>query len=58
MGTVGLSLGATTRLDVPGKLVIVALMIVGRVGPLSLVLLLSRKAPPPFRYPEARIMVG
>lgn len=31
-GTVGLSMGVTPALDVPGKLVIIALMIIGRVG--------------------------
>lgn len=57
-GTVGLSLGATTTLDSFGKTVIMALMLVGRIGPLSLALLLGRRLAPRVEYPEARILVG
>ncbi len=58
LGTVGLSLGVTPELDVFGKLTITAAMLIGRVGPLTLVLLLGRRGPGRLRYPEARIMVG
>ena len=57
-GTVGLSLGATPHLDTLGKLVVVAVMLVGRVGPLSLALLFGRRSRSRVRYPEARLMVG
>lgn len=59
-GTVGLSLGATPKLGAGGKLVVVTLMLVGRVGPLTTALLLgaSRSRVPPVRYPKSRIMVG
>jgi len=59
-GTVGLSLGATAKLAPLGKLVIVAIMFAGRVGPLTLALLLgtSASSTPFFRRPRARIMVG
>jgi len=57
-GTVGLSLGATAHLDTFGKLVIVIVMLIGRVGPLSLALLFGRRRPGRVGYPEARIMVG
>jgi len=57
-GTVGLSLGATAQLDHFGKVVIVLLMLVGRVGPLAVTLLLARDQPSRVRYPEARLMVG
>ena len=57
-GTVGLSLGATARLDVFGKVVVVLVMLVGRVGPLAITLLLARDYPSRVRYPEARLMVG
>ncbi len=57
-GTVGLSLGVTPHLDILGKLVIVVVMVIGRVGPLSLALLLGRRRPGRVEYPEARIMVG
>lgn len=57
-GTVGLSLGATPALDTLGRLVIVILMLVGRVGPLTLALVLGRGRPNRVQYPETRIMVG
>lgn len=37
-GTVGLSTGITPELSVPGKLIVSALMFVGRVGPLTIAL--------------------
>jgi trk system potassium uptake protein TrkH len=58
LGTVGLSLGLTPNLSVTGKVVIIATMFVGRVGPLTLALALSRSSPSALAYPEARIMVG
>ena len=57
-GTVGLSLGVTAKLDTAGRLVIIVLMFLGRVGPLTLALLLGRGRPRRVEYPEARIMVG
>jgi trk system potassium uptake protein TrkH len=59
-GTVGLSLGATAQLAPAGKLIVTALMFVGRIGPLTLALLLgseSRRVER-HRYPETRVMVG
>ncbi len=41
LGTVGLSLGITPSLDAIGKIVVIGLMFVGRVGPLTLFLFLS-----------------
>lgn len=60
-GTVGLSLGATPLLGTLGKLSIILLMFVGRVGPLTVALLLAKGArgtAHAYRYPETRIMVG
>ncbi len=45
LGTVGLSLGATTELDGVGKLVIIFCMLAGRVGPMTFILLLMRRSP-------------
>jgi trk system potassium uptake protein TrkH len=50
--TVGLSIGATAEVDSAGKLVLVVLMYVGRVGPLTLILLLGSSVREPVRYPE------
>jgi len=58
-GTVGLSAGATPLLTDPGRLIITALMFVGRLGPLTLALsLLGELRPARFQYAEERIMVG
>lgn len=59
-GTVGLSLGTTAALGPVGKLLIVALMFVGRIGPLTLALLLGTgsRRQAVLRYPESRLMVG
>jgi trk system potassium uptake protein TrkH len=46
LGTVGLSRGITSALSPPGKLIIVALMFLGRVGPLALGMALVSKATP------------
>lgn len=58
LGTVGLTLGATFKLDNLGKIVIAVVMLLGRIGPLSLALLLARREESELRYPEARVMVG
>jgi len=58
-GTVGLSAGATGRLTTAGRLIITALMFVGRLGPLTMAFsLLGETRPAAYRYPEERIMVG
>jgi len=59
-GTVGLSVGVTPHLSYLGKIVIILTMYVGRIGPLTLALLIGRKVQPPavIRYPEESVMVG
>jgi len=58
-GTVGLSTGITASLSGAGKLVLVALMYAGRVGPLTLVLVIGpRPDRGRFRYAEENVMVG
>lgn len=58
LGTVGLSLGATATLDALGKAALIVVMFVGRLGPLTLVLLLGRAVAGRIGYPDARLMVG
>jgi trk system potassium uptake protein TrkH len=58
LGTVGLSVGATAELDGPGKVIVAALMFAGRVGPLTLVLLLGRPPEGRVGYPDAKLMIG
>jgi len=57
-GTVGLSLGVTPRLTDAGRLAIIVLMFVGRVGPLTLVLSLRPLRKQSLYYPRAYVMVG
>lgn len=57
--TAGLSTGVTPRLGAPGRLLVAALMLTGRIGPLTLALALSRSARrAPLRRPEERILIG
>lgn len=58
-GTVGLTTGLTPVLSDPGKVLISALMLLGRVGPTTLgAALLFRRTQQRFRYPEERLMLG
>lgn len=58
LGTVGLSLGVTERLDSIGKVIIMIVMFIGRIGPLTLFTLLSGdQNSSALHYPEARLTV-
>lgn len=58
IGTVGLSTGATLMLDEVGKIIIIIAMFVGRLGPITLFMLLSEgKSTPVSRYPEAKVIL-
>ncbi|MCK4549819.1 MAG: potassium transporter [Candidatus Krumholzibacteria bacterium] len=57
--TVGLSMGATTSLNPAGKIVIIVLMFLGRVGLLTMAYVVtSRLRPITYRYADGRIMIG
>ena len=58
-GTVGLSTGITPELSIAGRLIITAMMFIGRLGPLILVLSLAqRQQPSTFRYPQDEVRIG
>jgi trk system potassium uptake protein TrkH len=58
-GTVGLSTGITGGLSTPGRFVVIALMFMGRVGPLTIFSAFSgRVEPARVAYPTADISVG
>lgn len=59
-GTVGLTLGITPILSWAGKLCIITLMYIGRIGPLTLVLAIGSKDRPTgnIQYPDGRLMIG
>ena len=57
--TCGLSAGATTALSPIGRIVIILLMFVGRLGPLTLMVALTlRQRTVNFRYPTEEIRIG
>ena len=59
-GTVGLSLGITGFLTTWGKFMISIVMLIGRIGPLTLILAIGQRADErgKFDYPDGRIMIG
>lgn len=58
-GTVGLSAGITPSLSFVGKLLIIILMYLGRIGPLTLGLALTREViKGKIEYPTSRVMIG
>ena len=57
--TVGLSMGYTAELGSAGKIVLAVVMFLGRIGPLTLALAISRrKNDGHFRFAEENLMVG
>ncbi len=58
-GTVGLSMGITSSLTVFGKIVIIAIMLLGRVGLLTVAYVVtSRRVVATYRYAEEKVMIG
>ncbi|UCF30233.1 MAG: potassium transporter [bacterium] len=57
--TVGLTMGATAKLNAGGKIIIIALMFVGRIGLLTVAFTIAKRLSPIApRYAEENIMVG
>ena len=58
-GTAGLSMGITDQLPALDQVFLMALMLTGRVGPVTIVTALAlRERPRLYRYPEERPIVG
>lgn len=58
-GTVGLSTGITTELNEFSQFVVMALMFIGRIGPVTFgTAILFRSRPHQFRYAEEKLLVG
>ncbi|MDO5581105.1 MAG: potassium transporter TrkG [Planctomycetia bacterium] len=56
LGTVGLTIGATPRLDEIGKMIVMAAMFLGRIGPVTLFMYLASRKPLEFgEYPDLKI---
>ena len=59
LGTVGLTTGITGSLTSAGKLIIIAVMLIGRLGPLTLLAALTFNLKPVrYNYPAEAIIVG
>jgi len=59
LGTVGLTTGITASLTTVGKLIIIAVMLIGRLGPLTLLAALTFNLKPVrYSYPDEAIIVG
>ena len=57
-GTVGLSRGTTGELDTLGRTIIIAIMFIGRVGPLAIGFFLATRSVPRVKYPAGQIYLG
>jgi len=59
LGTVGLTTGITPTLTPGGKLIVIVLMFVGRLGPLTVAMAVARTKPrPAVRLAEEPLMIG
>ena len=61
VGTVGLTRGLTPMLNTAGKLIIIAVMYCGRIGPVTLAMAITVRmnaAQKQIRFPEEKIMIG
>lgn len=60
--TVGLTLGITSKLTLVGKLIIILLMIIGRLGPITISIALFKKhneiTQSKVKYPQGNILIG
>ncbi|MBM6619459.1 TrkH family potassium uptake protein [Bacillus suaedaesalsae] len=57
-GTVGLTLGLTYSLTSIGKLVIITVMLIGKLGPLTLVYSIAKQEKEKVRYPSEEVLTG
>lgn len=57
-GTNGMSGGLSTHLSLAGSIIFMVTMLVGRVGPLTLVMLLAPREEISYRYPEEPVRIG
>ena len=59
LGTVGLTAGITPALTTMGKLIIITVMLIGRLGPLTLLAALTfNLKPAKYNYPDEALIVG
>lgn len=56
--TVGLTAGLTAELSEPGKYIMIVVMVIGRIGPLTLAYMLARPEPSLVKHPEGMVLTG
>ena len=56
--TVGLSVGLTPTLSTAGRIIVIVLMFIGRLGPLTLVMSVGRKHKVYYKFAEEKVLVG
>ena len=57
-GTNGMSAGAAADLSLAGSIIFMVTMLAGRIGPLTLVMLLAPRDEASYRYPEEPVRIG
>lgn len=57
-GTVGLSMGLTFKLTLFGKIIIICVMFLGKIGPLTLAFSIARPDKSNIRYPDGDLYTG
>ncbi|QJQ96308.1 MULTISPECIES: TrkH family potassium uptake protein [Halomonadaceae] len=57
-GTVGLSRGVTAELSLPGQLIIILTMLLGRVGPISLGYFIATRQPHSLKHATGQVHIG
>ncbi|SDL86553.1 TrkH family potassium uptake protein [Sediminibacillus halophilus] len=57
-GTVGLSMGLTSTLTTVGKITIILIMLIGKIGPLTLAFSFAHSSQANIRYPKEDILTG
>lgn len=58
LGTLGVSLDVTEKLNVVGRIVIMILTIAGRVGPITLLLAILQRKSPEIHYAKTSVLIG
>ncbi len=58
LGTVGLSIGITPLFSPPSQIILILLMLVGRLGALSIGMIFAKREKSALKYPPANIMIG
>lgn len=58
LSTTGLSLGLTAQLSAAGQMVLIPLMFIGRLGPLTLAFVITRRQPSQIKYAEGEVFIG